>query len=212
MAGRLPGRLRRESILRAAAALFSRRGFAGVSTRALAEAAGTSEATLFKHFPRKADLYRAILRRHLEEVERALPLASVAASREPPERLFRSVAEGMLGRMEEDPTLLRLAFFSALEGHPMARELERARARGLRAALAAYLRRQDARGALRVRDPRVAARAFLWLVAGFAFSRTVFREPGARAIPRGRLARLLADQFLSGMRPARRAGGGRRGR
>ena len=206
MRTRLPGRLRRESILRSASRLFSRRGFAGVSTRALADAAGISEAMLFKHFPHKDDLYRAILRRHLERVERALPVESVARSPEPPGVLFRSIAEGMLGRMERDPTLLRLAFFSALEGHPMARDLERARARGLRAALVAYLRRQDRRGVLRVRDPRVAARSFLWLVAGFGFSRTVFRESGARSLPRRVLAGLLADQFLSGLRPVRRNG------
>jgi len=204
MGKRLPGRLRRESILRAAAGLFSRRGFAGVSTRSLAEASGISEAMLFKHFPHKDDLYRAILRRHLDDVERSLPLEGLAESEAPPERFFREIAEGMLRRMERDPTLLRLAFFSALEGHPMARDLERARARGLRAALAAYLRRQEVRGSLRVRDPRVAARAFLWLVAGFAFSRTVFREPGARAIPRRILARKLADQFLCGLHPAAR--------
>jgi len=210
MGRRLTGRERRETLVASATRLFSRRGFAGVSTRAIAEDAGISEAMLFKHFPRKDDLYREILRRHLAVLERALPLGPLAASDAPPERLFREIAEGMLRRMEDDPTLLRLTFFSALEGHPMARDLERARARGLRAALATYLRRQDRAGTLRVEDPGVAARAFLWLVAGFAFSRTVFGEAGARSVPRRALARKIVRQYLAGLRPyAAVAGSGR---
>jgi TetR/AcrR family transcriptional regulator len=210
MGRRLTGRERRESIVASAARLFSRHGFSGVSTRAIAEDAGISEAMLFKHFPRKDGLYREILRRHLANLERVLPLGPLAASEEPPERLFREIADGMLRRMESDPTLLRLTFFSALEGHPMARDIERARARGLRAALARYLRRQHRGGRLRVEDPGVAARSFLWLVAGFAFSRTIFGEAGARAVPRRALARKLARQFLSGLHPsARHRGNGR---
>jgi AcrR family transcriptional regulator len=57
---RLSGEERRESILRAVGAVFAENGFRGTTTRALAEAAGVSEALLFKHFPNKEALYAAV--------------------------------------------------------------------------------------------------------------------------------------------------------
>jgi AcrR family transcriptional regulator len=41
--------------------LFARKGFAGTTTKEIAEAAGVSEALVFKHFPSKAALYEEIL-------------------------------------------------------------------------------------------------------------------------------------------------------
>src|SRR4030088_1827087 len=58
---RLDSDERRQTIVDAAVPLFARKGFAGTTTRELAEAAGVSEALLFKHFPSKQVLYREIL-------------------------------------------------------------------------------------------------------------------------------------------------------
>lgn len=201
MGTRLTAPERRAAILRAAMDLFGRRGFAGVTTRELAGASGISEAMLFRHFPHKEALYRAILERHLGEMEKAIPLAGLAASREPPGSFFGGIADTILRRMDADPTLLRLMFYSALEGHPLAREFERARARGLREAISVFLRRGIRRGEFRRVDPVLASRAFVWLVVGFGISRALFQEPGARAIPRPVLVRELVDLFLRGLRP-----------
>jgi AcrR family transcriptional regulator len=51
---------RREAIIRAVRRVFAERGFHGTTTKALAEAAGVSEALLFKHFPNKEALYLAM--------------------------------------------------------------------------------------------------------------------------------------------------------
>jgi TetR/AcrR family transcriptional regulator, transcriptional repressor of aconitase len=51
---------RKESIVRAALPLFARQGFARTTTRQLADAAGISEALLYKHFPSKESLYAEI--------------------------------------------------------------------------------------------------------------------------------------------------------
>src|SRR5690349_22679580 len=60
-ATRLDSDERRQTIVDAAVPLFARKGFAGTTTRELAEAAGISEALLFRHFPSKELLYREIL-------------------------------------------------------------------------------------------------------------------------------------------------------
>jgi TetR/AcrR family transcriptional regulator, transcriptional repressor of aconitase len=52
---------RRQQILDCALPLFARYGFAGATTRRIADAAGISEALLFKHFPNKSAIYAAIL-------------------------------------------------------------------------------------------------------------------------------------------------------
>src|SRR5258706_2276068 len=49
------------AIVEFATPLFARRGFAGTTTKEIAEAAGVSEALLFRHFPTKAALYEEIL-------------------------------------------------------------------------------------------------------------------------------------------------------
>src|ERR1700719_3677445 len=58
---RLDSDERRKAIVAAAVPLFARKGFAGTTTRELAEAAGISEALLFRHFPSKQSLYRELL-------------------------------------------------------------------------------------------------------------------------------------------------------
>src|SRR2546426_8719210 len=51
---------RREAIVRAVLPLFARNGFANTTTKELAEAAGVSEALIYKHFPSKDSLYAEI--------------------------------------------------------------------------------------------------------------------------------------------------------
>src|SRR4051812_19899096 len=59
---RLDSEERRRAIVDAALPLFGRKGFAGTTTKEIAETAGISEALLFKHFPTKGALYQEILR------------------------------------------------------------------------------------------------------------------------------------------------------
>jgi AcrR family transcriptional regulator len=59
---RLPAAERRQSILSAASAIFAQHGFDGARTQQIAQAAGVSEALVFRHFSSKEALYRAVLR------------------------------------------------------------------------------------------------------------------------------------------------------
>src|SRR3954468_4071559 len=57
---KLSGEERRAAIIRAVRRAFAEKGFHGTTTRELAEAAGVSEALLFKNFPNKEALYAAM--------------------------------------------------------------------------------------------------------------------------------------------------------
>lgn len=58
--GRLGNSQRRAAIIDAVLPLFARKGVAATTTKEIAQAAGVSEALIFKHFPSKAALYEAI--------------------------------------------------------------------------------------------------------------------------------------------------------
>lgn len=51
---------RRAAIIKAVQRVFAEKGFDGTTTRELADAAGVSEALLFKHFPNKEALFTAM--------------------------------------------------------------------------------------------------------------------------------------------------------
>src|ERR1700752_258413 len=51
---------RRAAIIQAVRRVFAEKGFHGTTTRELADAAGVSEALLFKHFPNKEALFSAM--------------------------------------------------------------------------------------------------------------------------------------------------------
>ena len=59
---RLPGDERRAQIVTAARHVFSQHGYDGAKTLQIAKAAKVSEALLYRHFPSKLALYRAVLR------------------------------------------------------------------------------------------------------------------------------------------------------
>src|ERR1044071_2431872 len=79
---RLDSEERRKAIVNAAVPLFARNGFSGTTTREIAEAAGISEALLFKHFPTKKALYREILRSGCEGDPALEKLATLQPSTE----------------------------------------------------------------------------------------------------------------------------------
>jgi AcrR family transcriptional regulator len=55
--GKLSSEERRAAIIQAVRRVFAEKGFDGTTTRELADAAGVSEALLFKHFPTKEALF-----------------------------------------------------------------------------------------------------------------------------------------------------------
>ena len=124
---RLDGDERRKAIVRAAVPLFARKGFAGTTTRELAEAAGISEALLFRHFPSKQSLYREILRLGCEGDPALENLARLQPSTATLVAMVRfMVRRFLLGSDSERGELdsrLRLVLHSFLEDGDYARQL-----------------------------------------------------------------------------------------
>jgi TetR/AcrR family transcriptional regulator, transcriptional repressor of aconitase len=123
---RLDNEERRKAIVAAAVPLFARKGFSGTTTKELAEAAGISEALLFRHFPSKKHLYGEILRLGCEgdpALERLATLEpSTATLVHMTTFMVRYFLLGGVDRAELD-TRLRLLLHSFLDDGEYAREL-----------------------------------------------------------------------------------------
>jgi AcrR family transcriptional regulator len=62
----------REKILAAAAGIMTEQGYARATTKEIARVAGYSEATLYKHFRDKTELFVAVIGEELPQIRRAL--------------------------------------------------------------------------------------------------------------------------------------------
>jgi AcrR family transcriptional regulator len=200
---RLTGEERRRQIIETAATLFSHKGFRGTTTREIAEAVGVSEAMLFKHFATKEELYAAIIEAKSHGMH-ALDTVLAAAEREDDAGVLRALALEMIERTRRDPTLLRLTFLSALEGHALSDMMFRSRVQELDNFLSRYIARRIAAGAFRDVDPMQAAVNFIGMVTTHILRREFFARKSAGDLTNDLVIEEMTRLFLNGVRtPAR---------
>jgi AcrR family transcriptional regulator len=192
MGERLSGEERRRVIIEAALSLFSRKGFRGTTTKEIAQAAGCSEAMLFKHFATKDALYSTILESKVQ-IEETLAKARQAAARKDDAGVFRAVGlEGLL-QTERDPSLMRLLLFSALEGHALAHTFFETKVRSLHEFLGSYIDARIAEGVFRPVNALVAARGFVGMIVHYLLVHEIY---GIKR-PAGFLPEQVVDTFVT---------------
>src|SRR5438128_10865190 len=180
-----PARVTREEVLAEARRAFARRGFDGTTLADIGARLGVSPAALLRHAPSKEALFAAAM--ESEPAGQALPtdfLASVSATEDPARVLRRlarqfipfiqpkmgeNIARFMRARTEEEARTIRLPFDPREKTSPPARVV---------AALAEYLGRARAAGAMSVHNARAAALAFVGSLHSYVFLHRVLRiEP-----------------------------------
>lgn len=102
-------------ILVSAATLFANFGYNGVSTRDIASGAGVNEVTIYRHYPRKRDLYVAVLDMELQQVKLRGDLLSRIAEAGDGRMVLQRTFELIAATLAQKPELLRLIQYSALE-------------------------------------------------------------------------------------------------
>jgi AcrR family transcriptional regulator len=198
---------RRKQILEVARPLFARRGFRGTTTRQIADQANVNEAIIFRHFPKKDDLYWAVLdelthkRNSREELKASMAAREKIGSSRPnrDEDFFSDVAEGILRRNRKDPTLVRLLLFSALERHSLSRRFFRTYTTVYWDILANYIRRRIRSGDFRHLNPLLAARGFTGMVAHYSWMQSLFAPGDYPQFDDRLVSRTLARIWLGGM-------------
>jgi AcrR family transcriptional regulator len=144
-------------IVQSAAQAFADRGFRASSIKTIARIACVNEVTVYRHFPKKRELYWNAIEWKLST---ALGAASLIMEMHPnatPKETLRRIAIRILESFDHDPDLARLLYFTALE-----LDSERGRAyeghlKPLLALLQEQVRAWTIRGWMREVDPESAA-------------------------------------------------------
>ena len=199
MRQRVPGEERRRLIIEAAARLFSHHGFGGTTTREIARAVGVSEATVFKHFATKEQLYAAIIEAKAQ-TQQVLGVIGPLAEAHDDVGLLRTLATELIERTQSDPTLMRLLFFSALEGHALAELFFRRRVQTLDVFLGRYIAERIAAGAFRPADPLQMAWNFIGMVTFHVLLHELFGQKPPPHLTRDLAVEEMVTTFLGGVR------------
>lgn len=200
---------RRLQILRCAVSLFSQRGFRGTTTKEIAQAAGISEAMVFRHFATKEELYSAILDHKACSGTAFSPCDVVAkAVAEKDDRaVFEQLAFNILNVHEDDTEFHRLLLHSALEGHELAAMFWERNVRPVYEFLGTYIRARQREGAMIEIDPRVVVRAFVGMVIHHSLNNTLWdQKRTVLKISNEEAARQFTDILLGGVLARKPAG------
>jgi TetR/AcrR family transcriptional repressor of mexJK operon len=203
---------KRSAILDAATGLFLTREYAGTSMEEIASAAAVSKQTVYKHFSDKETLFREVALGSVEPVGSAFQaeVTATAEANDVPaalQKLARTYIDAVMS-----PMLLRrrqLVLREAGRFPDLAHKYHETGPRRAIAALSTAFARLAERGELMIKDPRVAATQFAFLVIGEPLDTAMFRGVGRRRTRRElrALADAGVDVFLAAYRsPSTRDG------
>jgi AcrR family transcriptional regulator len=97
-----------DAILAATARVLVRHGFDGLTTNAVATAAGVSIGSLYQYFPNKEALVAALIERHIEDMNAAILAELTRVARQPIAQAARSVIELTIRAHAIEPELHRV--------------------------------------------------------------------------------------------------------
>ena len=174
---------RKLQILRVAVSLFSQRGFGGTTTKEIAQAAGVSEAMVFRHFATKQELYSEILDHKACSGDSMNPEQMVAeALKQKDDRaVFERLALGALDHHECDPEFQRLLLHSALEGHELAEMFFEKFIRRVYELLGGYITERQRDGAMVKVDPAIVVRSFIGMIIHHSLNNNLW-DPNRRLL------------------------------
>lgn len=200
---RMAGEERRLQILAVAVSLFSNRGFRGTTTKEIAQAAGVSEAMVFRHFATKEELYAAILdHKACAGCENFEPekMAAEGIRSKDDRAVFESLALGALRHHENDPDFQRLLIHSALEKHELAQMFFDQFVRRVYEFLGGYIKQRQREGAFIDVDPAIVVRGFIGMVMHHSLNNNLW-DPGRRLlnISNEDAARYFTNILLNGI-------------
>jgi AcrR family transcriptional regulator len=164
-----------DRILEAAVQLFSRQGFTATTTQKIAHLAGVNEVTVFRHFPRKRDLFWAATESRLRRLRISRELRNRLESDEHPRTALPGIVELLVEIVYQHPETVRLLYLSLFEMDHGAERILRKHLVPLFQPLREYLCRCASKGLIRDVDPGLAALGVAALVAAHQGLQSVLR-------------------------------------
>jgi AcrR family transcriptional regulator len=165
-------------IVEAAVQLFSRQGFAATSTHEIARLAGVSEVTVFRHFPRKRDLFWAATESRLRRLRISKELRVRLESDENPRTALPGIVAMLVEALHHQPETIRLLYLSLFELDHGAERILRKHLVPLFQPLREYLARCVSKGLIRDVEPGIAALGLVALIAAHQGLQSLLIEEG----------------------------------
>jgi AcrR family transcriptional regulator len=189
---------RREQILQGSMKLFAAKGFRGTTTREIAQQLGISEALMFKYFPSKKALYRAIIRKRTDGSEEMFFPKEAIQSKDD-RQVFRSIASYLISKNTEDPTFMRLLQYSALEGHELSKIFFESHSMERTKLLSKYIRQRIKEQAFQNVPPLLAARAFMGMILHYVQSQELYGLKDHFNFSQKKVVDTFVETFLNGL-------------
>jgi AcrR family transcriptional regulator len=198
---RLSSEDRRLHIIDAALGLFASKGLNGTRTKEIARAAGISETLIFQHFKTKEDLYRAALK-ELFDTHPLMPEVEELMTKKDDYGVFSTLALHLIKHNREDPRIMRLAIFSALDGPRTAgmfshrKEVEPP----LPELLSDYIQKRIDEGAFSEVNARIAGQLFIETVFMYIADKEVSISGPSLPFSDEETVETLVNIFLNGLK------------
>ncbi len=185
----------KQRIIQGTAQVFAQKGYEGATTRAIAQAAGVNEVTLFRHFGNKKNLFLAMIsqRSPLRSVKEVLENQLTGDYRQDLLTIGNQYMTTMLEQRKE--ILMSLC---AAEQLPEMQEVIAQMPAQQRQVLGEYLQQQMISGSVREMNSQMAAQAFFGMLFAFAISQSLLEGTPAAQVPPKVVVEQFVDIFVRG--------------
>lgn len=186
----------KQRLLDATLKLISEKGYLGSTTREIAQEAGVTELTLFRHFGTKEKLFEALLRTHtfLPRLKELLPELDGLSYGDS----LRLIATRFLLSLKERKSLVKIMYSEVTTYPEKIKKLYNKFADDLRSTLASYFRGLQKKGLLRTVSPELAAQLFLGMLFSYFRSEEIMRESGMKKQTMEKNIKEFVDIFMFG--------------
>jgi len=196
---RLSGEERRAQIINTALDIFAEKGFNGTRTREIAQRAEISETLIFQHFKNKQELYLAIFKEFVSH-HPAIPELEQKTKKKDDIGVFKEVALHIVKYSRQDPRIIRLSLFSALEGLHLRDSKEAPPT--LSEFLGKYIQQRIEDGDFKKVNSQITARLFIEAILMYLLDQKVAITGPAIPFTEKKAVETLVTIFLSGLKKA----------
>ena len=187
----------KEQLLKATLKLISEKGYLGATTREIAQEAGVTELTLFRHFGSKERLFEELLKSYtfLPLLKELLPELEGLSC----EEALTLIATRFLLSLKERKSMVRI-MYSEVTSYPVRiREVYNKFIDEMRTTLALYFESQQNLDIFRKdMSPDMAARVFLWILVSYFRSEEIMRSAGMKKKAMEKDMGAIIDIFMHG--------------
>jgi AcrR family transcriptional regulator len=198
---RLSGEERKAQIIDSALTLFAKKGFAGTTTKEIANAADISETLIFQHFRTKEDLIKAALAVLFHPHPVSGNLKKYLKQTEDDVGFFRAIAIHFIKHNRQDPRVIKLAIHCALEeGH--FGELTRVDETGplMLTIVTEYIQKRIDQGVFVKTNAEITARLFVGMLFMYIADQQVEISGPRITVSDDEIVGTMVDIFVGGLR------------